>query len=142
MTVLLSGMADEITKSMDRLADVPEGEVERVYTDYQNDAYKLCKEVTKHTQDLVLKSSSNPNEMVSTSRELTSTYSQLVDSARGALATIESTELASRLRKAVYDLGEASKSLIHSASSVQGNPGDKLSKKDLSNNARTVTEKV
>ena len=39
--------------------------------------------------------------MVSTSRELSSTYSQLVDSAHGALATIESTELASRLRKAV-----------------------------------------
>ena len=49
--------------------------------------------MAKHAQEMVLKSGSAPDELVGTSREVTTTYTQLVESARGALATIESAEV-------------------------------------------------
>ncbi len=42
----------------------------------------------------------------------------------------------------MYDLGEASIDLVHSGASVQGNPRDQASKKELGEGARIVTEKV
>ena len=135
-------MTEEINKAMTRLGSTPEGEIEGTYADYQADTFQHCKGLTKHAQDMVLKSSSSPGELSNVSRELTSTYSCLVDSARGALATIKSPEIASRLRKTGYDLGESCKELIHCGASVQGNPNDGRSKRELADAARVVTEKV
>lgn len=135
-------MTDEINKAMDRLENPLEGEVEATYADYQAETFKQCKNLTKFAQEMVLQSSSNPGELSNTSRELTTTYGQLVDSARGGLATIDSAEIASRLRSNCYTLGELCKDLIHAGATVQGNPDDAPSKKTLSDTARTVTEKV
>ena len=49
--------------------------------------------VAKHAQEMVLKSASSPEEMSAVSRGLTTAYTQLTDSARGARATIESAEV-------------------------------------------------
>ena len=135
-------MVDEIDKAMTRLDTPLEGEVLQSYTDYQSETFKKCKDVVKHAQELVLKSSSNPNDMASTSRLLTDTYSQLVDDTRGALATVDSAPLTTQLHTAALNLGTASKDIIHSAANVQGNPEDQPSKKALSDAARVVTEKV
>ncbi len=135
-------MHDEINKAMARLEDTLEGEVEASYGDFQAETFKNCKNLAKYAQDMVLKSSSSPGELANLSRELTGTYGGLVDAARGALATIESHELATRLRKTGYGLGEACKDLIHAGASVQGNPKDVPSKRGLSDCAKVVTEKV
>ena len=135
-------MTDEISKAMDRLEIVPAGEVEGTYADYQAATFKNCKNLAKFAQDMVLKSSSSPGELSNSSRELTDTYSQLVDAARGALATIESPEVAARLKKTGYDLGEACKDLIHAGASVQGNREDMRSKRELADCAKVVSEKV
>ena len=87
------GMVDEIQKAMARLEETLPDEVDQTYADYQTATFDHCKAVVKHTQEMVLKSGSAPDELAGTSRELTTTYSQLVESARGALATIESTEV-------------------------------------------------
>ena len=86
-------MVDEIQKAMARLEETLPDEVDQTYADYQTATFDHCKAVVKHTQEMVLKSGSAPDELAGTSRELTTTYSQLVESARGALATIESTEV-------------------------------------------------
>ena len=135
-------MTDEISKAMARLDDMLESEVEGTYGDYQAETFKNCKNLAKYAQDMILKSSSSPGELSNLSRELTDTYSGLVDSARGALATIESQELASRLKKTGYDLGEACKDLIHAGANVQGNPDDVPSKRELGDRAKVVSEKV
>ena len=135
-------MTDEISKAMDRWDVTLEGEVEGTYADYQAKTFQHCKNLAKYAQDMVLKSSSSPGELSNSSRELTDTYSHLVDSARGALATIESPEIATRLRKTGYDLGEACKDLIHAGASVQGNPEDMRSKRELADCAKVVSEKV
>lgn len=135
-------MTDEINKAMTRLEVTPEGEVEGTYSDYQAETFKNCKNLAKFAQDMVLKASHSPGELSNSSRELTDTYSALVDSARGGLATIESHEIAGRLRKTGYDLGEACKDLIHAGASVQGNPEDVPSKRELQDYAKIVNEKV
>ncbi len=135
-------MTDEISKAMSRLDDTLDAEVEGSYADYQAETFKLCKSIAKHAQDMVLKSSSSPGQLSENSRELTTTYSNLVHSVRCALATIDSHEIATRLKKSCYDLGEACKEVIHSGSSVQGNPDDAPSKRQLADRAKTATEKV
>lgn len=97
-------MVDEIDKAMTRL-DAPLEEVAHSYTDYQSETFKKCKDVVKHAQELVLKSSSSPNDMVATSRSLTDTYSRLVNDTRGALATVDSAALTSQLHTAALNLG-------------------------------------
>ncbi len=42
----------------------------------------------------------------------------------------------------MYELGEASIDLVHSGASVQGNPKDQASKRELADSARIVTQKV
>ena len=137
-----TGMVDDINKAMVRLDETLDAEVERSYADYQADTFKQCKALARNAQEMVLRSSSDPGDMAPTSRDLTTTYSQLVDDARGALATIESNDIATRLRKTVHDLGDGCIELVHSAASVQGNPDNQTTKRDLADAARVVTEKV
>ena len=140
--LLLAGMVEDINKAIARLDETLEGEVEGSYADYQAETFKQCKALAKNAQEMVLRSSSSPGDMAPTSRDLTTTYSQLVDDARGALATIESNDVAQRLRKTVHDLGSGCIELVHCAASVQGNPDNQPTKRELSDAARVVTEKV
>ena len=52
------------------------------------------------------------------------------------------SQIASRLRKTARDLGDAAIDLVHSGASVQGNPDDQASRRELADNAKVVTEKV
>ena len=49
--------------------------------------------VAKHVQEMALQGVNAPETLSAISRSLTTAYSQLVDSARGALATIEGEEV-------------------------------------------------
>ena len=51
-------------------------------------------------------------------------------------------QVAKRIRTVVQDCGNACVELVKSGGMVQCNPTDNLAKKDLIDNARTVTEKV
>lgn len=135
-------MIEDINKTMGRLDDPFEGEVKPMYRDFQEKSFKKCKDLAKYAQDIMLKARTSPGELSNCSRVLTVTYGGLVDSARGALATIESHKLATRLRKTGYDLGEACKDLIHAGASVQGNSIALCSKSKLGDCANVVTEKV
>ena len=50
--------------------------------------------------------------------------------------------MAERIKKTVQDLGTACIGLIKNAGTVQGNPTDNMSKKDLIDSARNTCEKV
>lgn len=89
----LVGMVDEITKAMGRLDTTLEEDVQKTFTDYQGEAFAECKLVAKDAQEMLAKAATAPNELSAVSRELTTTYAQLVESTRGALATIESAEV-------------------------------------------------
>lgn len=86
-------MVDEISKAIALMGETLHEEPELTYADYQSGTFQQCKAMSKHSQEMVSKSSSAPDEMVGMSRQVTDTYTQLVESARGALATIESAEV-------------------------------------------------
>ena len=78
---------------MVQLKETQPDEVNHMYAVYQTATFDHCKAVMKHTQEMVLTSGSALGKLAGTSQELITAYSQLVESARGALATIESTQL-------------------------------------------------
>jgi len=85
-------MVDKMKKAMAREEETLPDEIGKSFADYQATMFEHCKTMVKHAQEMVLKSDSDP-EVIATSRKVVTTYSQLVESVRGALATIESAEV-------------------------------------------------
>jgi len=135
-------MLDDITKAMNLLDETVKDEVTKTYSDYQAEAFASCKKITTCAQDMILKSSSSPAEISDCSRTLTTTYTAVVKSARGAIATLESQDINTRIKQHGSDLGNACKELVQSGASVQGNPNDAPSKRMLADCSRVVAEKV
>lgn len=92
-TSLNTGMVEDITSAQARIGDMPDGEVEKTFTDYQAETYTHCKSLVKNAQAIAAKGKDNPSEIVTSSRELTVSYGRLVEATQGALATIESSDV-------------------------------------------------
>ena len=137
-----SGMLDDISKSMNLLDDTIKDEEVKTYSDYQAKAFEHFKKLTTCAQEMVLKSSSSPGEMCDSSRTLTIVYADVVNCSCGAMATLESHDITTRLKSHCNDLGKACKELVQSGASVQGNPSDAPSKRMLADCSRVVVEKV
>ena len=86
-------MIEEMTKAQSMIAEMPDGEVEKSFTDYQAETFAHCKSIIKHAQSMVAKAKDKPTEIVTSSRELTVAYGQLVQATQGALATIDSDDV-------------------------------------------------
>ena len=86
-------MIEDITKAQSMIAEMPDGEVEKTFTDYQAETFAHCKAIVKHCQMMVSKAKDTPTEIVTGSRELTAAYGHLVSATQGALATIESDDV-------------------------------------------------
>ena len=162
VVLLFIAMVDEIKKAMARVQESP-GEVSKTFADYQTDTFTYCKAITKNAQEMVVKASSLSQELPTFSRELTNAYSQLVDTTQCALATIDSQnvnlafvfenhvlicspiiahQIASRLSQNVQALGEACIELVFSGGTLQTSPDDQAARRELTDNAKSVTEKV
>eukprot|EP00731_Ephydatia_muelleri_P016952 Em0010g50a len=158
----LGAMVDEIKKAMARVQESP-GEVSKTFADYQTDTFTYCKAITKNAQEMVVKASSVSQELPTFSRELTNAYSQLVDTTQCALATIDSQnvnlafvfenhvlictpiiahQIASRLSQNVRALGEACIELVFAGGTLQTSPDDQAARRELTDNAKSVTEKA
>ena len=87
-------MVDEIVKAQGRLGEVMEREPDKNFSDYQTQTFQNAKTVAKHAQEMALQGANAPETLSAISRSLTTAYGQLVDSSRGALATIEGEEVA------------------------------------------------
>ena len=140
-TGIITAMVDEIRKAMARLQESP-GEVSKTFMDYQTDTFTYCKAITKSVQEMVVKVSSLPQELPTYSRELTNAYSQLVNTTQCALATIDSQNIAARLSQNVQALGEVCIELVYSGGTLQTSPDDQSARRELTDSAKSVTEKV
>jgi talin len=138
---LIFGMVDDITKAQTRL-DEPLEEVTKTYTEYQKEVVECCQTIVKKSQAMLTKASSNPNEINVCSREVTDTYSKLVGSCQGALATIESDNVHNSLLKAAQELGEVLVQLVKDGAAVQGAPKDKELYRDLNSQVKLVSENI
>lgn len=92
---LLIGIVDEFIKAQEKLQQLPMGEM-MTFSDYQAKTFTMCKTIVKNTQEIVSNANNKPSEIMTSSRELSSSYNKLVDSIQGAVATIESDDVSTQ----------------------------------------------
>ncbi|KAI5614241.1 talin-1 isoform X2, partial [Silurus asotus] len=137
----VGGMVDSITQALNKLEDSgvePEG----TFVDYQTTMVKTAKAIAVTVQEMVTKSNANPDELGGLANQLTTEFGDLASEARCAAITAESDEIGSHIKKQVTELGYGCTGLVTKAGALQCSPNDSITKKELIDAARKVSEKV
>ncbi|XP_067653820.1 talin-1-like isoform X2 [Haliotis asinina] len=137
----VSSMIDSISKSMARTDEIIATEGTS-FVDYQTNMVRLCKQIARSAQDMIGKSSTNVQELGQLANLLTRDYSQLSNNSRGAAAATNNLDIGNRIRTAVQDLGRSCVEVVQDAGNLQANPTDSYARKDLSEHAKSISEKV
>ncbi|XP_062984421.1 talin-1 isoform X2 [Elgaria multicarinata webbii] len=139
---VVGGMVDSITQAINQLDEGPAGEPEGTFVDYQTTMVKTAKAIAVTVQEMVTKSTTNPDELGTLANQLTSDYGQLALQAKPAAITAENEEIGSHIKNRVQDLGHGCAALVTKAGALQCSPSDAYTKKELIESARRVSEKV
>ncbi|XP_069482825.1 talin-1 isoform X1 [Ambystoma mexicanum] len=139
---VVGGMVDSITQAINQLDEGPVGEPEGTFVDYQTTMVKTAKAIAVTVQEMVTKSSSNPDELGTLANQLTNDYGQLAHQAKPAAMTAENEEIGFHIKNRVQELGHGCASLVNKAGALQCSPNDTYTKKELIECARKVSEKV
>lgn len=140
---VVTGLVDSINKSIIKIdehhiTNVPESS----FVDYQTRMVTNSKEIARLAQEMIVKSSTDASQLGPLAAKIAHQFSNVASDTRGAVASTSNLDVANRIKTSVQDLGTACIDLTRAAGSCQGNPTDTYSLRDVSDNARTVTEKV
>ncbi|XP_030623059.1 talin-1 [Chanos chanos] len=138
----VGGMVDSISQAINKMEDVPGTEPDGAFVDYQTTMVKTAKAIAVTVQELVTKSNTNPDELGGLANQLTTEFGQLASEAKYAAITAESDEIGSHIKKQVSELGYSCTGLVTKAGALQCSPNDSITKKELIDSARKVSEKV
>ncbi|KAE8637076.1 hypothetical protein XENTR_v10003310 [Xenopus tropicalis] len=138
----VGGMVDSITQAINKLDEEPAGEPEGSFVDYQTTMVKTAKAIAVTVQEMVTKSTTNPDELGTLANQLTNEYGQLAQEAKPAAMTAENEEIGSHIKQRVQELGHNCSLLVTKAGALQCSPNDSYTKKELIESARRVSEKV
>ena len=108
----------------------------------QTEMMSLTKEIARKTQDIVVQSTKNPEVMGEISLEISNDYKELASNAKTASGATDNPDVGKKLRLATSALGQALTELVKSTGACQSSPKDSSLLRDVSENARNVTEKV
>uniref|UniRef100_A0A8C6JYW3 Uncharacterized protein n=2 Tax=Telluraves TaxID=3073808 RepID=A0A8C6JYW3_MELUD len=139
---VVGGMVDSITQAINQLDEGPVGEPEGTFVDYQTTMVKTAKAIAVTVQEMVTKSTTNPDELGTLANQLTNDYGQLAQEAKPAALTAENEEIGSHIKRRVQELGHGCAALVTKAGALQCSPSDAYTKKELIESARKVSEKV
>ncbi|NXH13315.1 TLN1 protein, partial [Bucco capensis] len=139
---VVGSMVDSITQAINQLDEGPMGEPEGTFVDYQTTMVKTAKAIAVTVQEMVTKSTTNPDELGILANQLTSDYGQLAQQAKPAALTAENEEIGSHIKRRVQELGHGCAALVTKAGALQCSPSDAYTKKELIESARKVSEKV
>ncbi|XP_014112437.1 PREDICTED: talin-1 isoform X2 [Pseudopodoces humilis] len=139
---VVGGMVDSITQAINQLDEGPVGEPEGTFVDYQTTMVKTAKAIAVTVQEMVTKSTTNPDELGTLANQLTHDYGQLAQEAKPAALTAENDEIGSHIKRRVQELGHGCAALVTKAGALQCSPSDAYTKKELIESARKVSEKV
>uniref|UniRef100_A0A646QFM5 Talin1 n=1 Tax=Hemiscolopendra marginata TaxID=943146 RepID=A0A646QFM5_9MYRI len=142
---VVSGLVESINKAIVKIDERFIGfhVIEKdSFVDYQTRMVNACKEIAKTSQEMVTKSSINPNELGILAANLSHNYSRLADDSRGAVTVTSNSDVGNRIRNSVQELGNSCIDLTKAAGMCQSSPGDTYSQRELNDNARVVSEKV
>ncbi|KAM4689922.1 talin-1-like, partial [Rhinophrynus dorsalis] len=138
----VGGMVDSITQAINKLDEEPTGEPEGSFVDYQTTMVKTAKAIAVTVQEMVTKSTTNPDELGTLANQLTNDYGQLAHEAKPAAMTAENEEIGLHIKQRVQELGHGCSLLVTKAGALQCSPNDSYTKKELIDSARRVSEKV
>ncbi|KAM6111541.1 talin-1-like [Phoenicopterus ruber ruber] len=139
---VVGGMVDSITQAINQLDEGPMGEPEGTFVDYQTTMVKTAKAIAVTVQEMVTKSTTDPDELGILANQLTNDYGQLAQEAKPAALTAENEEIGSHIKHRVQELGHGCAALVTKAGALQCSPSDAYTKKELIESARKVSEKV
>nr|XP_047911866.1 talin-1 isoform X1 [Anser cygnoides]XP_047911868.1 talin-1 isoform X1 [Anser cygnoides] len=145
---VVGGMVDSITQAINQLDEGPVGEPEGTFVDYQTTMVKTAKAIAVTVQEMVTKSTTNPDELGILANQLTNDYGQLAQEAKPAVLTAENEEALSRLqisshiKRQVQELGRGCAALVTKAGALQCSSNDAYTKKELIESACKISEKV
>ncbi|XP_057225552.1 talin-1 isoform X1 [Malurus melanocephalus] len=139
---VVGGMVDSITQAINQLDEGPMGEPQGTFVDYQTTMVKTAKAIAVTVQEMVTKSTTNPDELGILANQLTNDYGQLAQEAKPAALTAENEEIGSHIKRRVQELGHGCAALVTKAGALQCSPSDAYTKKELIETARKVSEKV
>ena len=108
----------------------------------QTDMMSLTKEIARKSQDIVVQSTKKPEVMGELSLEISNDYQALAKSSKLASNSVLNPDIGKQLRLATSELGNALTELVKSTGACQSSPKDSNLLRDVSENARSVTEKV
>ncbi|XP_062870852.1 talin-1 isoform X2 [Trichomycterus rosablanca] len=137
----VGGMVDSISQAINKMEDSGV-EADGTFVDYQTTMVKTAKAIAVTVQEMVTKSNTNPDELGGLANQLTNEFGDLASEARGAAITAENDEIGSHIKKQVTELGYGCTSLVTKAGALQCSPNDSITKKELIDAARKVSEKV
>ncbi|GFY18724.1 talin-2 [Trichonephila clavipes] len=140
---VVTGLVDTINKSIVKVDEHTGNDVsESSFVDYQTRMVTSSKEIAKIAQDMIVKSTTDAAQLGPLAAKLAHLFANVAGDTRGAVASTSNLDVANRIKSSVQDLGSACIDLTKAAGSCQSNPTDTYSQRDVSDNARTVTEKV
>ncbi|XP_051989863.1 talin-2-like [Xyrauchen texanus] len=139
---MVSGMVDTIADAMGKLGEGTPPELEGSFVEYQTTMVKYSKAIAVSAQEMITKSVSAPEELGSLASHVTADYSQLAVQGRLAAATAEPEEIGFQIKTRVQELGHGCIVLVQKAGALQISPSDSFTKRELTECARAVTEKV
>ncbi|NXK00638.1 TLN1 protein, partial [Corythaixoides concolor] len=103
---------------------------------------KTAKAIAVTVQEMVTKSTTNPDELGVLANQLTSDYRQLAQEAKLAALTTKNEEIGAHIKRRVQELGHGCAALVTKAGALQCSPSNAYTKKELIESARKVSEKV
>ncbi|XP_013776088.1 talin-2-like [Limulus polyphemus] len=139
---IVTGLVESLNKSVAKVDEHVRLSESDSFADYQTKMVNASKEIARIAQDMVAKSTTNVNHLGPLAANLSHQYAIVANESRGAVSATSNSEVASRIRTAVQDLGTACIDLTKSAGACQSNPNDIFCQRDVVGNARNVSEKA
>ncbi|XP_053175686.1 talin-2a [Scomber japonicus] len=139
---MVGGMVDSIADAMAKLDEGTPPEPEGSFVDYQTSMVKYSKAIAVTAQEMMTKSVTCPDELGTLASQVTVDYSQLAVQGRLAAHTAEPEEIGFQIKNRVQELGHGCIFLVQKAGALHITPSDSITKRELIDCARAVTEKV
>merc|ERR1719225_1412482 len=111
------------------------------FVTYQSRMMSATKEIARTAQDIVIKSTSEPDQLGRLASHISTCYQELAADAKSASSGMGNVDIGTRIRSSVKELGNSTIELIKATGSCQMSPQDSFALRDVSESARSVGEK-
>merc|ERR1719411_861017 len=111
------------------------------FVTFQTSMMSSTKEIARTAQEIVIKSTSDPNQLGNLASHISQCYTELARDAKAASGGTSNSEVGQRIRSTVQGLGQSTIELVKATGNCQMSPTDTFILRDVSESARSVSDK-